>query len=235
MYNIVQTSLLRAQCSSQLCLLKCFLCKKRPRSSRSFLFNYFYKLMIFKPHKIENKSNAGTMYFNKMLKMKYRTLLPLTISSEGFTSQPTIKQSKQELTGNKTVELAKSKRSKNVLPMIFISLNKPNERVQGINKTIIIALTIMVAFCLVIFKLSLKAAIDVSSIAIEEVNAANSNNTKNRTAMRFPQNGSCSKTSGKVTKTKPGPSPGFKPYVNTAGKIIKPAEIAINVSPKIMM
>lgn len=157
------------------------------------------------------------------------------MSSDGLTSQPTIKQSKQELIGNNTVELAKSKRSKHVFPMIFKSLNTPNESVQGINKTMIIALTTRVAFCLDIFKLSLKAAIEVSSIAIEDVNAANSNNTKNKTAMRFPQNGNCSNTSGSVTNTKPGPSPGFKPYVNTAGKIINPAEIAIKVSPKMMM
>ena len=102
------------------------------------------------------------------------------MSSDGWTSQPTIKQSKQELIGNKTVELAKSKRSKNVLPMIFKSLNNPKESVQGINKTTIIALTTRVAFCLVMLRLSLKAAIEVSSIAIEDVKAANNNNIKEK-------------------------------------------------------
>ena len=157
------------------------------------------------------------------------------MSSDGLTSQPTIKQSKQELTGNNTVELAKSNKSKKVFPIILKLLNIPKERVQGINKTTMIAQTARVAFCLVMLRLSLKAAIEVSSIAIEDVKAANNNNIKNNIAIKFPQKGNCSKTSGNVTNTNPGPSPGFKSYVNTAGKIINPAEIAIKVSPKIMI
>jgi hypothetical protein len=38
------------------------------------------------------------------------------------------------------------------------------------------------------------------------------------------------KTAGRVIKVRPGPAPGSNPKANTAGKITRPAKIAIDVS-----
>ena len=146
------------------------------------------------PHKSEIKSNTGVTYIKRILNMKYNIAFLATISSDGLTSHPTTRQRINELNGNITVDVTKSNKSNIVFPKIWKSFKTPKESVHGIINNTTITHTERVAFCLVIFKLSPNAAIAVSSIEIEDVNAANNNNTKNNTAMKFPQNGSCSNT-----------------------------------------
>ena len=64
-----------------------------------------------------------------------------------------------------------------------------------------------------------------------DVSAAIKNNAKNMLANNMPP-GIWWNTTGSVTNTSPGPSDGSLPNANNAGKIAKPATMAINVSMK---
>lgn len=150
--------------------------------------------MIPNPAKSENNNKAGVTYFNKMLKKKYNSLFPLTISSDGFKIQPTIKHNNIVVEGIITVDVAKSNKSKTVLPNIVKFFIKPKDKQLGMTKAATIIETTTVAFSLDILSASLNDEIDASSILMEEVNAAKNNKIKNVTAKKLPINGNFSNT-----------------------------------------
>ena len=76
---------------------------------------------------------------------------------------------------------------------------------------------------------SMANAIMPSNTAMMVERAAKLMNTKNSEHHNWPS-GICSKTLGNVTKTKPGPEPGSTPKAKHAGKMMRPAMRATNVS-----
>jgi hypothetical protein len=73
-----------------------------------------------------------------------------------------------------------------------------------------------------------------SSNEIEDVKAAKKRRIKNKAPIKPPP-GICPKAMGKVMKIKPGPSAADKPYLNTIGKIAKPAKIEARPSDREMI
>ena len=68
-----------------------------------------------------------------------------------------------------------------------------------------------------------------SNTAMIVESAAKLMNTKNRAPQSRPP-GICENTPGSVTNTREGPSPGFTPNAKHAGKMMRPATSATNVS-----
>ena len=87
----------------------------------------------------------------------------------------------------------------------------------------------IVAFFLVSLNLSIMLVTPNSSIEIDDVNAPMNNNAKNKNPKIYP-NAIVENIAGRVTNASSGPVAGLKPKENTIGKIINPANIAINVS-----
>ena len=77
---------------------------------------------------------------------------------------------------------------------------------------------------------SINLQIETSSIESDDDSAAKNTRTKNIAPINAPP-GMLPNAVERVTKISPGPCPGSRPWANTIGKIISPANSATNVSP----
>src|SRR5699024_5823084 len=88
------------------------------------------------------------------------------------------------------------------------------------------------AIQVIFFRLSVfpfvRAATIISNMENADVKVANKNNNKKISKKAAPK-GILSKTAGRTTNNKPGPSVGSNPNANTAGKIANPANNEIKI------
>ena len=183
----------------------------------------------------------GAIYFTMKNTNEYNLLLcnPSLVSSLRLRALPSFQPTKITIktppNGRRIFEAKKSIISKkNMLSFpailsILMALKVLHESVQNMPKTVMAIADVAVAHTLFILNSSTKYATTTSNKEIDDVNAAITISRKKIMAKKLP-NGICSKMEGIVIKTNPGPLSGAIPKANTAGKIIKPAKIAIKKS-----
>ena len=163
-----------------------------------------------------------------------KNLFEINCSPLIFKNHPAIIHKNSAFKGIKTFEVAKSRKSKIVFPIIFTLSKTPNESDAGIAIADIIQNKIKQAFLRDILNLSVIDATGTSIMLIPDVTAAARSRIKKAAETILPW-GILEKIYGRVTKTNPAPEFGSRPNENIAGKIIMPAISANKVSEKIII